>query len=46
VQLAGAENDKEIDQHIEGDIILVDGVPEEYAPTAAAQAIREAVPAE
>jgi uncharacterized protein (DUF1330 family) len=33
-------------RHIEGDIILVDGVPEDYAPTAAAQAIREAVPAE
>ncbi|MFI7612776.1 DUF1330 domain-containing protein [Nonomuraea terrae] len=29
-------------RHIEGDIIMVDGVPENYVPTAAVTAIREA----
>ncbi|MEV1176405.1 DUF1330 domain-containing protein [Nonomuraea sp. NPDC049784] len=29
-------------RHIEGDIIIVDGVPENYVPTAAVTAIREA----
>ncbi|GAA3710672.1 DUF1330 domain-containing protein [Nonomuraea antimicrobica] len=29
-------------RHIEGDIILVEGVPEGYHPAAAAQAVREA----
>ncbi|MEU9124393.1 DUF1330 domain-containing protein [Streptomyces sp. NPDC048506] len=33
-------------RHIEGDIILVDGVPEGYDPATTAQAIREALPAE
>ncbi|MFC6885807.1 MULTISPECIES: DUF1330 domain-containing protein [Actinomadura] len=32
-------------RHIEGDIILVEGVPEGYAPTAAVGAIRGALPA-
>jgi uncharacterized protein (DUF1330 family) len=31
-------------RHIEGDIILVGGVPEGYDPTATARAIREALP--
>lgn len=30
-------------RHIRGDIILVEGVPEDYEPTAAARTIREAV---
>ncbi|GGT44208.1 DUF1330 domain-containing protein [Nonomuraea spiralis] len=29
-------------RHIEGDIIMVDGVPDDYQPTAAVSAIREA----
>ena len=33
-------------RHIEGDIILVEGVPEGYDPTSAAKAMREALPAE
>ncbi|CAL9445259.1 hypothetical protein SUDANB58_02337 [Streptomyces sp. enrichment culture] len=33
-------------RHIEGDIILVDGVPEGYDPSATARAMREALPAE
>ncbi|MER5215799.1 DUF1330 domain-containing protein [Streptomyces sp. NPDC002838] len=33
-------------RHIEGDIILVEGVPEDYDPTATAKAMREALPAE
>jgi uncharacterized protein (DUF1330 family) len=33
-------------RHIEGDIILVEGVPDGYDPTAAAKAIRAALPAE
>ncbi|MDQ0786986.1 uncharacterized protein (DUF1330 family) [Streptomyces sp. B3I7] len=33
-------------RHIEGDIILVEGVPETYDPTATAKAMREALPAE
>ncbi|MFF4144241.1 DUF1330 domain-containing protein [Streptomyces sp. NPDC001698] len=32
-------------RHIEGDIILVPGVPEGYDPTGAAKAMREALPA-
>lgn len=32
-------------RHIEGDIIMVEGVPEGYTPTAAAHAIREAAAA-
>jgi hypothetical protein len=31
-------------RHIEGDIIVVEGVPENYTPTAAVKAIRGAVP--
>ncbi|MCP9622112.1 DUF1330 domain-containing protein [Nocardia otitidiscaviarum] len=30
-------------RHIEGDIIMVEGVPADYAPTAAVRAIRESV---
>lgn len=30
-------------RHIEGNIILVEGVPDDYAPTGAAQAVRDAV---
>ncbi|WRZ88584.1 DUF1330 domain-containing protein [Streptomyces sp. NBC_01007] len=33
-------------RHIEGDIILVPGVPEGYDPRATARAMREALPAE
>ncbi|MGW2403229.1 DUF1330 domain-containing protein [Streptomyces sp. NPDC001739] len=33
-------------RHIEGDIILVEGVPEGYDPGATAKALREAIPAE
>jgi uncharacterized protein (DUF1330 family) len=33
-------------RHIDGDIILVEGVPDGYDPTAVAAAIREAVPGE
>ncbi|MFF2148911.1 DUF1330 domain-containing protein [Kitasatospora sp. NPDC058190] len=33
-------------RHIEGDIILVDGVPEHYDPTATARAMRESLSAE
>ncbi|CAL9503769.1 hypothetical protein SUDANB6_03502 [Streptomyces sp. enrichment culture] len=33
-------------RHIEGDIILVDGVPEGYDPSATARAMREALSAE
>lgn len=33
-------------RHIEGDIILIEGVPEGYDPTLTAKAIREAMPAE
>ncbi|WP_217571486.1 DUF1330 domain-containing protein [Streptomyces sp. GbtcB7] len=33
-------------RHIEGEIILVEGVPEGYDPTATAKAMREALPAE
>ncbi|MGP3970361.1 DUF1330 domain-containing protein [Streptomyces sp. 6N223] len=33
-------------RHIEGDIILVEGVPDGYDPAATAKAIREALPAE
>ncbi|WP_407562448.1 DUF1330 domain-containing protein [Streptomyces sp. 184] len=33
-------------RHIEGDIILIEGVPEGYVPTAAARAIREAAAAQ
>ncbi|MEV5575981.1 DUF1330 domain-containing protein [Spirillospora sp. NPDC052269] len=32
-------------RHIEGDIILVDGVPDDYAPTAAVKALRDTLPA-
>ncbi|MEV6197858.1 DUF1330 domain-containing protein [Streptomyces sp. NPDC051920] len=32
-------------RHIEGDIVLVPGVPEGYDPTATARAMREAFPA-
>ncbi|MFI2782875.1 DUF1330 domain-containing protein [Streptomyces sp. ALB3] len=31
-------------RHIEGDIILVDGVPEGYDPAASAKAVRDALP--
>ncbi|MGW4845480.1 DUF1330 domain-containing protein [Nocardia brasiliensis] len=31
-------------RHIEGDIILVEGVPEDYTPTAAVQALRASLP--
>ncbi|GAB2636850.1 DUF1330 domain-containing protein [Kribbella swartbergensis] len=30
-------------RHIEGDIILVEGVPEDYVPTAAVKALRDAL---
>jgi uncharacterized protein (DUF1330 family) len=33
-------------RHIESDIILVEGVPEDYDPTGAVEAMREALPAE
>lgn len=33
-------------RHTEGDIILVEGVPEGYAPTATAKAMRDALSAE
>ncbi|MFF4244686.1 DUF1330 domain-containing protein [Streptomyces sp. NPDC001822] len=33
-------------RHIEGDIILVEGVPENYDPTATVKAMRETLPAE
>jgi uncharacterized protein (DUF1330 family) len=33
-------------RHIEGDIILVEGVPEGYDPTVTAKAVREALPTE
>ncbi|MFK3979921.1 DUF1330 domain-containing protein [Micromonospora sp. NPDC050397] len=33
-------------RHIEGDIIMIEGVPEGYDPTATARAMREALPAE
>ncbi|KAB2350220.1 DUF1330 domain-containing protein [Actinomadura rudentiformis] len=33
-------------RHLEGDIIMVEGVPEDYAPTAAVKAIRDALPSE
>ncbi|MER5663706.1 DUF1330 domain-containing protein [Streptomyces mirabilis] len=33
-------------RHIEGEIILVEGVPEGYDPTATAEAMREALPVE
>jgi uncharacterized protein (DUF1330 family) len=33
-------------RHIEGDIILVEGVPQDYDPTATAKAVRAALPAE
>ncbi|MFI5683135.1 DUF1330 domain-containing protein [Streptomyces sp. NPDC051636] len=33
-------------RHIEGDIILVEGVPEGYDPTTTAKALRETLPAE
>jgi uncharacterized protein (DUF1330 family) len=33
-------------RHIEGDIILVEGVPEDYVPTAAVKALRDALPTE
>lgn len=33
-------------RHIEGDIILIDGVPDGYVPAGAAEAIRKAVSAE
>ncbi|MEU8350106.1 MULTISPECIES: DUF1330 domain-containing protein [unclassified Streptomyces] len=33
-------------RHIEGDIILVEGVPEDYDPAATAKAMREALPAD
>lgn len=33
-------------RHIEGDIILIEGVPEGYVPSAAARSIREAAAAE
>ncbi|MEU7057003.1 DUF1330 domain-containing protein [Streptomyces sp. NPDC046197] len=33
-------------RHIEGDIILVEGVPEDYDPTTTAKALREALPAD
>lgn len=33
-------------RHIKGDIILIEGVPEDYDPTSTAQAMREALPGE
>ncbi|MCW7940876.1 hypothetical protein AAW14_01340 [Streptomyces hygroscopicus] len=33
-------------RHIEGDIILVEGVPEDYDPTVTAKALREALPSQ
>ncbi|MPY30252.1 DUF1330 domain-containing protein [Streptomyces adustus] len=33
-------------RHIEGDIILVEGVPENYDPATTAKAMRECLPAE
>jgi uncharacterized protein (DUF1330 family) len=33
-------------RHIKGDIILVEGVPEDYDPTGTANAMREALPAQ
>lgn len=33
-------------RHIDGDIILIEGVPEGYDPTSTAKAMREALPAE
>ncbi|RKS10168.1 uncharacterized protein (DUF1330 family) [Nocardiopsis sp. Huas11] len=33
-------------RHIDGDIVLVEGVPEGYDPALAAKAVREALPAE
>lgn len=33
-------------RHIEGEIILVEGVPEGYDPAVTAKAMREALPAE
>ncbi len=33
-------------RHIDGDIIMVEGVPDSYDPSAVATAIREAVPGE
>lgn len=33
-------------RHVEGDIILVEGVPENYDPTASAKVMREALSAE
>jgi uncharacterized protein (DUF1330 family) len=33
-------------RHIEGDIILIEGVPEGYDPTSTAKAMRESLPAE
>ncbi|MGC3001235.1 DUF1330 domain-containing protein [Streptomyces sp. G35A] len=33
-------------RHIQGDIILVEGVPEDYDPAATARAAREALPSE
>ncbi|MEW1653643.1 MULTISPECIES: DUF1330 domain-containing protein [unclassified Streptomyces] len=33
-------------RHIDGDIILVGGVPDDYDPNTTAQAVREALPAE
>ena len=33
-------------RHIDGDIILVDGVPADYDPASTARAMREALPAE
>src|SRR4051794_28541935 len=33
-------------RHIEGDIILVEGVPEGYDPRATAKALRESIPAD
>jgi hypothetical protein len=33
-------------RHIEGDIIMVEGVPEGYDPTSTAKAMRAALPAE
>ncbi|MCN9243376.1 DUF1330 domain-containing protein [Streptomyces sp. RY43-2] len=33
-------------RHIDGDIIMIEGVPEGYDPTGTARALRESVPAE
>lgn len=33
-------------RHVEGDIILVEGVPENYDPTASAKVMREALSVE